>query len=279
MNRYLQISLLTVGTLVSNFWIAVSDASAIALVFRGNTRQELIDASKTNVNQLLKVEGRAGAPGTADYEIGIGPEGAQTGLTGQLQVEWANGTFYDWSLEWNTIDNIATFRVFDDGVSVGSPLTNMFTGPGPDQYNAFGLLAWANTDNLVSPNTTLSLIVDSVNDAPNFTVDNVVPPDRSIAISATSPATPGQMLNEVYYALDPDDILFSFFPEITTMTGRFQMSWDGENPQTNFARSRVGFQLILFDPPVEVPSTPEPMGVVSSLMVLGVLSVIRKRNG
>lgn len=277
MNRYFQTAGFAFGTLVSSILVAVTDVSAASLVFRGETQQELIDASKTSVNQLLQMEGRAGAPKAIDYEIAIGPNGAQTGETGQIQLTWENGQFYDWELLWSPVARMATFTVIDNGTMIGSPIFNTFTGPGPDDFNAFGLLARADTDNKVDPNTTVTLFVDSVNDNPNFTIDGVTPASTSISVSATSPATPGQDLNQAFYALDPDDILFPTFPEITSMTGRFQMTWDSTNPQTNLARSRVGFQITLFDPPVETAATPEPTSLFASLLGIGMLTAMRQR--
>lgn len=239
------------------------------------------DAFKNDcgVTDLGIVEGRAGTAGTrGDYEIGIGLNGAQADLTDQLQLVWTDEAVYNWTLDWNPDTNVATFTVGDDSInydfdSSSSQTLNL------DRFNAFGIQARADDPSIyIAENTTVSLDVNSitfdplngnpsVTDNPNFTV------------SATSNVNSENIVDEFYTINVAASELESIESEITSMSGTFMMDIPngGFNPQDADARSRIGFQLLLFDPPANSESVPESTPILS-LLGLGVLAFRKTQN-
>ncbi len=264
---------IAIAAAVTGFTLIPLPALAVNLTFQGSDEEALLK-SQTPINQLLRVEGRAGAPGGADYELGIGLNGAQADLTGQQQLTWIDEQVYNWNLNWNPTTNTGTFSV--DGIA--GDISYTFDGStGPDKFNAFSILAKSRTETgKVDPNTQIEVSVDQIaindgNGLQNITVvDNssgtAVPVSDPLSVQATSPNANGQTLNKRFYFLE------NLVDEITRITGRFTMNWDRDNgatnPQENSARSRVDFQITLFDPPVspsQSQSVPEPSSTMAIL--------------
>lgn len=225
------------------------------------------DAFKNDcgVTDLGIVEGRAGTAGTiGDYEVGIGLNGAQADLTDQLQLDWVDEAIYDWTLDWNPATNVATFTVGGDSInydfdSSSSQTLNL------DRFNAFGIQARAdNPSSYIAENTTVSLDVDSITFDP-LNGNPSVTDNPNFTISATSNANSENIVHEFYTINVAAPELESLASEITSMSGTFSMDIpdDAFNPQDASARSRIGFQLLLFDPPVQ--PVPESTSILSLL--------------
>lgn len=216
------------------------------------------------------IEGRAGASGLAgDYEVGIGLNGAQADVDDRLQLDWVDETVYNWTLTWNPTENLATFDVggnsinydFDDSAS---PTLNL------DKFNAFGIQARAdNPSDFISEDTSMTITVDNIVFDPlngNATVSE----NPNIVFQAVSNAANPSIVDN-FYTINAAAI-GNAASEIVSMTGTFVMDIpnSGVNPQDESARSRIGFQVLMFDPPPNGASVPEP-GSVLSLLGLGLL--------
>ena len=255
---------IAIAAAVTGFTLIPLPALAVNLTFQGSNEEALLK-SQTPINQLLRVEGRAGAPGGADYELGIGLNGAQADLTGQQQLTWIDEQVYNWNLDWNPTTDTGTFSV-DGGAGISYTFDGSSTDP--DRFNAFSILAKSRTQTgKVDPNTEIELSVDQIaingGALESITVLNNSEP---VSVEATSPSTNGQTLNKRFYFLE------NLADEITRITGRFRLNWDRDNgatnPQNNSARSRVDFQITLFDPPVspsDSQSVPEPSSTMAIL--------------
>ena len=206
------------------------------------------------VTQLGKVQGRPGTNGptlNGDYEIAIGPNGAQAGLTGQSQIDWNSGTEYDWQLDFNPTNNLATFQVLDNGKGVPAPPIT-YSYPGPLVFNAFGLVARADDpSNVIAEGTTMNLTVTDVTLLNNGkTLTQNIP----LVVEAISTYESKERFGKQYYTIDMNDYPTA---EITQLKGKF--SFEGSiNSQYQFGRSRViGLEIIMFDPPVASGPSPQ----------------------
>lgn len=215
------------------------------------------------------VEGRAGAdPINAassqdDYEIAIGPKGADNPLFGQQDWVWGNGEEVNWSLNWNGSTAAFQFGNLAPIFYQPSASTNVFNG--------FYLLTKSQTRvstdprTYVDPDTTIDLLVKTLN--------GEIVTDRSgnsLFSSATSPAS-GKTLTQPFFSSDVP---------ITSLTGIAKMSWTGRNPQTGNGRSYVDFQIAGYNIKDNDVSVPEPTSALSLLAfgVLGVGSILKKRQ-
>ncbi|MFM2381209.1 MAG: hypothetical protein RLZZ143_3792 [Cyanobacteriota bacterium] len=235
------------------------------------------NAFKTNcapVTQLGKVQGRSGTNGptlNGDYEIAIGPNGAQAGLTGQSQIDWNSGTIYSWQLDFNPTSNQATFQVFDNGK--GSPtnqITYSYTGSLVSlHFSAFGLVAQAdNPSTIITAGTTMNLSVTDI----TLTGGNSQSFSSSpLSVTATSDPSGSTRWAKNYYTVDN-----AAFPgaEITQLKGTFSANFTGLNPQDKNGRSSgIGFQIVMYDPPVSVPEPSTILGIgVSAAVGFGAFS-------
>jgi hypothetical protein len=270
------------------------EASGDYLFAQGDNKQEF--KANCNVTDIGKVEGRAGASGTiGDYEVGIGLNGAQANVADRLQLLWIDEAVYNWTLNWNTTTNVATFTVGSNSINYDFDLSASPT-LSLDKFNSFGIQARADDpSSYITENTALFLTVDSMTMSPVNplapTASVTIEPDLSL--SAISSLSSPNIISEFYTLNVLGSGLNSLNSEITSMSGTFSMDIPngGVNPQAKSARSRIGFEVLLFDPPVdntEVPSTnspinreatPEP-GTVFSLFALGALgwSSMKKRS-
>jgi hypothetical protein len=269
------------------------EASGNYLFAQGDNKQEF--KTNCNVTDIGKVEGRAGASGTrGDYEVGIGLNGAQADVADRLQLLWVDETVYNWTLNWNTSTNIATFSVGSNSINYDFDLSASPT-LSLDKFNSFGIQVRADDpSSYITENTTLALTVDSLTISPvnplNPTTSVTTNPNLSLA--AISSLSSSNIISEFYTLNVLGSGLNSLNSEITSMSGTFSMDLPngGVNPQEKSARSRIGFEVLLFDPPVDDAegspnspisgeATPEP-GTVMSLLTLGVLgwNSMRKRS-
>ena len=233
------------------------------------------------VTDLGIVEGRAGTAGnTGDYEVGIGLNGAQADLADQLQLDWADETVYNWTLDWNPNTNIATFAVSGNSIdydfdSSSSQTLNL------DKFNAFGIQARADApSNFISENTTLSLDIDRIT-FDSLNGNGSVTENYNLSVTATSSASSENIVDEFYTINVAAPELNSLDSEITSMSGTFSMELPdgGVNPQDEAARSRIGFQILLFDPPVDsaTESVPESTSILG-LLGLSFLGLRKIKN-
>jgi hypothetical protein len=204
-----------------------------------------------------KAEGRAGAPGTEDYEFAIGPNGAQADLTGQIYRDWTNGEEVNWSLTWNG-------QTVNFGIENFAPISYSLADPSPNIFNGFSLLTNVDTrpyttfglpgQQRVEPGTTMDLVVKTING--ESVTDQL---GNSVFSSSTGPTTPGENLSKKFYSSPTT---------ITSLTGTAKMSWLNTAPNSIKARSRVDFQIQGYK--VKERSVPEPSALFG-LLAIGVL--------
>jgi hypothetical protein len=111
-------------------------------------------------------------------------------------------------------------------------------------------------------------------------------------VSAVSSATEPDFETK-FYSLNPNFDIDLTQPDnqragrnaqFTSISGTFQIDFDDEdyNPQDLSARSRIGFSLLLFDPPIAVngETVPEPNSIIGLLTVgaLGATSMLKHKR-
>lgn len=253
--------------------LTTGTASGSYLFDRGTNEQEF--KNNCNVTDIGKVEGRAGASGTrGDYEVGIGLKGAQFGLADQLQLAWVDEAVYNWTLNWNPTNNVATFTVGSNSINYDFDLSGSST-LSLDKFNSFGIQAKAyDPSSYITENTNITLNVDSItiNRLNPLNLNQFVTEDPELSVSAISSINSPNFDSEFYTINVLASGLNSINSEITSMSGTFMMDIPdgGVNPQGKSARSRIGFEVLLFDPPVDAEATPEP-GSFLSLLAIGAL--------
>lgn len=216
-----------------------------------------------------KVEGRAGADpkvGSSqdDYEIAIGPNGAQADYAAIQHWQWEDDVDVNWSLNWDGSTVTFQFDGLDPISYKPSDSTNVFNG--------FYLLTKSQTlskpndpKTFVDPGTTIDFLVKTVNG--ESVIDQF---GDTLLSSATSPAPSGQMLTQPYFYSDE---------AISSMTGTVKMSWLNRNPQVGNGRSYVDFQIRGFNTGAGV-SVPEPASTFSLLAfgAIGVGSLVGRKQ-
>lgn len=256
----------------------VGTASGNYLFDRGTDKDTF--KNDCNSTEIGVVEGRAGTAGTrGDYEVGIGLNGAQADLADQLQLDWIDETVYNWTLDWNSIDNIATFTVGNNSINYDFDLSNS-QNLELDKFNAFGIQARADDPStFITEGTEITLNINSItfNSNPEGNNNSSVTDNPNLTVSAISDANSPNIFDEFYTINAGASELNSFNSEITSMSGTFMMDIPegGVNPQDAFARSRIGFQVLLFDPPAQ--SVPESTSILS-LLGLGVLALRKNQK-
>jgi hypothetical protein len=284
------------GITASSFAFIANSASAanllatnctgtdLGVILNQGTDETAFKSNCATVTQLAKIQGRSGTNGptlNGDYEIAIGPNGAQAGLTGQSQIDWNSGTVYNWELNFNPTTNQATFQVLDNGK--GSP-TNLITysygASSTMPFNAFGILARAdNPSSIITANTTMNLSVTQVTldgggvgKTTNFGAS-------PLSVTAISTSSGTSRFAKNYYTVDP-----AAGTEITQMKGTFSANFTGLNPQDKNGRSSgIGFEITLFDPPPS-PAVSQPVPEPNSMLglfafgVLGAGSLLKRKK-
>lgn len=242
---------LSLGLALGSFSLAPA-VSALTL-----TKTPIKTSDWTNLG--WKVEGRAGADPQAgsrddDYEIAIGPNGAQADLVAQQNWLWQNGQTVNWNLNWN--GSTAEFKF--DGLPPIAYTPAVTTG----LFNGLSLFTQVLTnDGKVQPGTALNLLVTTVNG--QAVTDQAAQPVFSNSV--------GPAINQAFYTSNV---------AIQSLAGTVNLSWpSGFNPQTASARSRVDFQIqgyTVGQPPVDVPEPTATLGLLA-LGAVGAMAV-RQRN-
>jgi hypothetical protein len=232
------------------------------------------DTFKSNcatVTQLGKIQGRSGVLGFGDYEVAIGPNGAQAGLTGKLELDWNSGTTYKWQLDFNPSNNQAKFTLFNNGIdTIARSITYSYAGTLP--FNAFGLIARADDSStgIITAGTKMNLSVTDV------TLDGTTSQTFASPLSVTAISNTLRFAKN-YYTVDT-----SAGTEITQLKGTFSTNLTGLNPQDLKGHSRgIGFEITLFDPDnlaaqqkaaQSVSEIPEPNSILG-LLIFGFLGI------
>lgn len=250
----------------------ILNTAALGLVFRPQTASA-VDLTfydtfgNDTTTELWKVQGKIG--GTSK-ELSIGSPETNVAPEASADWLWSDGQMFDWQLQWDNAQEIATFTI--SGLS--EPLTyNLDAIP---SVNGLQLTTFVNQEsNKLEAGTSITLTLNSVNGEP------LVNP-----IIATATNTDGSASGQNLY-LASDSFLDGF-----DLAGKVSFDWPGnnpQNPQAANADSRVFFQLeandanlALLDPfkreTVSTSSsiqTPEP-SVILGLMIWGGGSLFAK---
>ena len=203
-------------------------------------------------------QGRAGAPGGMDWELGSFDNNIPGGsTTDQAHWTWEDGDKLSWLLEVDRITSLAEFQMWGSNPEISKTI-NLGTSDG---FNGFGIVASSNgwDSKKVAPATEISVTVDNINGnnlgANSFTTDAVAPEagiDKEVN----------------YFALDETSY---------SLGGTLFMDWDSLNPQAARARSRVQFEVKIFDRPNETQSVPEP-SLLLGLLSIGGVALTKKRG-
>jgi hypothetical protein len=209
--------------------------------------------------KIGEVQGKAGGSGK-DLFFALDGSNSAPSQIDSTNLSWDNGTTYNWTLDWNTTDNQATFSV----TGAGKNLTHTYTGS-YDKFNALELITRADT----GFGATMDLKVDSVTITNNGNPVTLSGPDYHV--SSNSNSSPS--FNKKYF------VLSDLTQEMTQLIGTFTMSWTGggglPNNGSKDANSEVGFYIRLYDPP---QATPEP-SVILGLLSVGYLgTTLNKKN-
>jgi len=164
--------------------------------------------------KLGEVELRAGVQGKGDYEVAIGPNGAQADLTGQMEIDWTKGPL-SWNLGWDKNLGKATFSAAGQTIS--------FTNADNinKDFNVFKLVASAKVNDNVPAGSSVNLTINTINGS---SVD--------YSIGAVAPGFQESVSN-------------IFSPAIEVMAGTAAISGG-----TLKGRSSLDLKLKLYDPPV-----------------------------
>jgi hypothetical protein len=198
-------------------------------------------------------QGRAGVLGTGDWELGGFDDAIPNGVTptSQAQWVWGDNESVSWLLNVDQTTGLASFKMW---TATQSRTVNLGASDG---FNGFGIVTSSqsatksNGSYWVAPDTTMSLTVNQING------QNINP----FTTSATSLDPIGKDIGLNYFALSENSY---------SLSGTLFMDWLSVNPQATSARSRVQFEVKIFDRPSQ--SVPEP-GVTLGLLLLGGLGV------
>ncbi|MGF1542061.1 MAG: choice-of-anchor W domain-containing protein [Pleurocapsa sp.] len=201
-------------------------------------------------------QGRAGVLGAGDWELGGFNDTIPGGATfSQAQWVWRDEEEVSWLLEVDQITNLATFNMWTNP----SEIATINLGPSSG-FNGFGIVTSSDGRNstIVEPGTEISLRVNQINGLALGT--------QAFTTNAIAPS--GGVDKEVnYFALS--EVSYS-------LAGTLFMDWNTINPQAKRARSRVQFEVKIFDRPEESQSVPEPSALLG-LLSLGGVGLIKKR--
>ncbi|MEQ8959970.1 MAG: PEP-CTERM sorting domain-containing protein [Coleofasciculus sp. C2-GNP5-27] len=240
---------LAVGASVISFGVLSQPASAVNVNFvqEGGNPPD----GWTNLNWTL--DGRAGAKGSGDWELGIGEDNFPIPKD-QFHWDWQNQQEVPWTLDWD--GNTVSFTIQEQTISYYQAT------PPATSFNGFYLWTRSQTEiekGKVAPGTEMFLQVDAIN---GIDIDPV-------SSSAVAPETQGnQNITKNYFSSDT---------QISTLSGIARMSWlDGApNPNQAQARSRVELKIEGFS----TPSTPvpEPLTLLGSATALGFGALFKRQ--
>ncbi len=241
-----------------------STFAALALVAQSTSAITLTSVTETfafdPANRWMidaTAQGRAGASGLrGDWELGGFNDTVPGGATfDQAQWLWGDEEEVSWLLEIDQDTNFATFSMWTDPGMV----TTIDLGDS-DGFNGFGIVTSSDGRNSskVEPDTEISLTVNDINGinlgAQAFTTNAIAPS--------------GSVDKEVKY--------FALSDTSYSLGGTLFMDWVSQNPQAKNARSRVQFEVKIFDHPEESQSVPEPSALLG-LLSLGGVALMKKR--
>ncbi len=172
-------------------------------------------------NELWKVDGQIGG-NTKELSIGS-PE------TGVIPAEtadwvWSDGTIFDWRLQWNSVDEIATFIISEEN---GQNETLIYDLAGISPVNGMQFTTFVRKeDQKLAAGTSINLTLNSVDG------ESLVAPVNANATN-TENAADSQNL---YIASDS-------FIDGFELAGTVSFDWPTFNPQDANANSRVFFQF------------------------------------
>ena len=202
-------------------------------------------------------QGRAGVPKGGDWELaGFNDTTPGDPTFDQAEWTWVDEEEVSWLLEVDQVTNLATFSMWTNPSSF--KVIDLGESGG---FDGFGIVTSSDGRNSskVEAGTEISLIVDKIN-GNNLGSDSFI-------TNAIAPAG-GKDQESNYFALDNTSY---------SLGGTLFMDWNSLNPQTARARSRVQFEVKIFDRPEESQSVPEP-SLLLGLFSIGGMALAKKRS-
>ena len=249
--------------------------SATAVNFSNGGTDENAFITNNSLTKIGEVEAVAGGRGK---ELFFGVNGSGVGTQSSADFTWNNRTQYDWTLTWDTVNNLAQFTVENFNTKLQYDFDNSsLADPTLDKFNAFGLITKANGTGRspVEDGTKISLDIDTVAFSNGDSISDLSTIGSNSVSSIANSTT--QIFDKQFYVLSDAGV------EITEITGNFSLDWNNVNPQSVNANSFMGFEFKLFNNPTtsiddsSSKSTPEP-GSIISLFALGTLGLIRSKQ-
>jgi hypothetical protein len=204
-------------------------------------------------------QGRAGVLGAGDWELGGFNDTIPGGATfSQAQWVWGDRQEVSWLLDVDKTTDLATFKMWALNPSLGTTITRTINLEASGGFNGFGIVASSDgrDSGKVAPGTEISLLVNKINGLNLGT--------QAFTTNAIAPS--GGVDKEANY--------FALSDTSYSLGGTLFMDWNTINPQAKSARSRVQFEVKIFDRPPQ--SVPEPSALLGLLSLSGV-AFIKKR--
>lgn len=213
--------------------------------------------------KLFESEWRAGVDGPGDYEAAIGPNGANTPIAGQFEIDWGNNQEVVWDLQYESIDGVSKLTMFDGT----NAQTVTYDSPNAGIFENFALIAKVKDrpDGLVALGTSIEIQITDINGCG---------PSCDFSNTLTSALYDTQLTQANYFTSDTP---------ITSMVGKVVMRWTSQDPQPagKGARGSVAVQLKGYDPDNIAPASgiPEPSSILGLLAVgaFGAMSRIKSK--
>ncbi|MGK7919429.1 MAG: choice-of-anchor W domain-containing protein [Trichodesmium sp.] len=172
--------------------------------------------------ELWKVDAQIGG-NTKELSIGSPETGVRAADTADWV--WSDGTIYNWNLQWNSVDEIATFIISDDN---GQNETLIYDLTGISPVNGMQLTTFvrAEESEKLAAGTSINLTLNSVNG------ESLVAPVNATATNTENAAG----AENLYIASDA-------FIDGFELGGTVSFDWPTFNPQDVDANSRAFFQF------------------------------------
>jgi len=196
-------------------------AAAIDLTFYDSFGFSKNCSSFCTTEELWKVDAQIGG-NTKELSIGS-PE---TGVIAADTADWvwSDGTIFDWRLQWNSIDEIATFIISDEN---GQNETLIYDLAGISPVNGMQLTTFVRGEEseTLAAGTSINLTLNSVNG------ESLVAPTTATATNTENAAS-----ENLYIASNS-------FIDGFELAGTVSFDWPTFNPQDANANSRAFFQF------------------------------------
>ncbi len=203
---------------------ATLNIAALGLIFMPRTAAA-VDLTFYNTfglsNELWKVDGQIGG-NTKELSIGS----PDTGVIPADNADWmwSDGTIFDWRLQWNSVDQIANFIIFQEN---GPSQTLIYDLAGILPVNGLQFTTFVREeDQRLAAGTSISLTLNSVDG------ESLVDP-----ITATATNTENANGSQNLY------IASNSFLDGFELAGTVSFDWPTFNPQDANANSRAFFQF------------------------------------